>query len=148
MDRARPTPCVPIGAILARSMLLLSSSGSIVDVGDDECCLYHLRLFFFLYTGLPLTVAVTPLFLPPRRVRRGALGSSLHAEREGGGGKHLVGPLEWRDGLAFVLVQRVADDGPVAELRLALRLLLPAERVLHPVDVVSLLEVLAGVRAA
>lgn len=56
----------------------------------------------------------------------------------------LVDPLERRYRLAFVLVQRMTDDGPVAEFSLALRLL-PAERVLHPVDIVALLVVLTGV---
>lgn len=57
----------------------------------------------------------------------------------------LVGTLERRDGLALVLVQRRANDTPVAELNLTLGLLLEGQGVLHPVLVVSVGEVLAGV---
>ena len=57
----------------------------------------------------------------------------------------LVCALERRNSLALVLIESGADNLPVAELRLAVRLLLPRQRVLHPVLVVTLREVLAGV---
>jgi hypothetical protein len=59
----------------------------------------------------------------------------------------LVHTLERRDGLALVLVERVADDAAVAEVDGALRLLLETESVLHPVLVVALGVIFAGVRA-
>src|SRR4051812_4810393 len=61
--------------------------------------------------------------------------------------QRLVRPLERRDGLALVLVERGADDGAVAEVDLAVRLLLPGEGVLHPVLVVAVGVILAGVGA-
>ena len=59
----------------------------------------------------------------------------------------LVGSLEWRHGLALVLVQGRADDAPVAEVNLAMRLPLESQGVLHPVHVVSVGEVFPGVGA-
>ena len=61
---------------------------------------------------------------------------------------HLVASGERRNGLALVLVQGGADDGAVAELGLSVGLLLPRESVLHPVLVVTVGVVLAGVGAA
>jgi hypothetical protein len=58
---------------------------------------------------------------------------------------HLVASGERRNGLALVLVQGGADDGAVAELGLSVGLLLPRESVLHPVLVVTVGVVLAGV---
>lgn len=59
----------------------------------------------------------------------------------------LVDTLHGRHGLALVLVQGGANDTAVPEVDLAVRLLLPAERVLHPVDIVTVRVVLAGVGA-
>jgi hypothetical protein len=60
---------------------------------------------------------------------------------------HLVASGERRNGLALVLVQGGADNGAVAELGLSVGLLLPRESVLHPVLVVTVGIVLAGVGA-
>ena len=50
-----------------------------------------------------------------------------------------VDTLERRDGLALVLVERVADDATVLEVDLGrVHVVLPRERVLHPVLVVTL----------
>ena len=51
--------------------------------------------------------------------------------------KLLIRPLERRDRVTLA-AQRRCRHGPVAEVDLAVRLLLPAERVLHPVLVVTL----------
>src|SRR5699024_1370847 len=59
---------------------------------------------------------------------------------------HLVYTLEGRHRLALVLVQSGGDDLAVRQVHLLVRLLLEAERVLHPVLVVTVREVLAGVR--
>lgn len=57
----------------------------------------------------------------------------------------LVGTLERRHSLALVLVQRGADHTSVAEIDLAMGVLLPCQGVLHPVLIIPLGEVLAGV---
>lgn len=59
----------------------------------------------------------------------------------------LVNTLERWYGLALVLVQSSARNSAVGQLGLALRLLLEGQGVLHPVLVVSLGVVLAGVCA-
>jgi hypothetical protein len=60
----------------------------------------------------------------------------------------LVDTLHRGHGLALGLVEGGANDAAVRQVDLAVGLLLPAERVLHPVLVVALGEVLAGVGAA
>lgn len=72
----------------------------------------------------------------------------MHVPRPRALQHRLVYTLERRHGLALSLVQRVGNDGTVAKLHLAMRLLLEAERVLHPGFVVSLGEVLAGMCTA
>lgn len=57
----------------------------------------------------------------------------------------LVHTLEWWDSLALVLVECRADNTTVGQVDLAVGLLLPAERVLHPVVVVTIREILTGV---
>jgi hypothetical protein len=57
----------------------------------------------------------------------------------------LVDTLEGRNGLALVLIQGLGLNGTVAELNVAVGLLLPGESVLHPVLVVTLGEVLTSV---
>lgn len=57
----------------------------------------------------------------------------------------LIHTLEWWHGLALGLVEGVGDDGAVAELDLAVGLLLEGESVLHPVVVVTVGVVLTGV---
>ena len=57
----------------------------------------------------------------------------------------LVYTLEGRHGLAFVLVECGANDLTVGEVNLAVRLLLEAESVLHPVLVITVGEVLTSV---
>jgi hypothetical protein len=57
----------------------------------------------------------------------------------------LVDTLERRNGLALVLIQGLGLNGTVAELNVAVGLLLPGESVLHPVLVVTLGEVLTSV---
>ena len=57
----------------------------------------------------------------------------------------LVYTLEGRHGLALVLVQGGGDDVAVANVDLAMGLLLEGQGVLHPLIVVTLGEVLAGV---
>ena len=59
----------------------------------------------------------------------------------------LVHTLEGRDGLALILIESGADDAAIAEVDLALRLLLVRESVLHPFLVVALGVILAGVGA-
>ena len=58
----------------------------------------------------------------------------------------LVDTLEGRDGLTLVFVEGRADNAAVCKVDLAVRGLLIAEGVLHPVGVVSVGEVLPGVR--
>lgn len=57
----------------------------------------------------------------------------------------LIHTLEWWYGLALGLVEGVGDDGAVAELDLAVGLLLEGQGVLHPVVVVTVGVVLTGV---
>lgn len=57
----------------------------------------------------------------------------------------LIHALERRNGRALVLVEGVADDLTVRQVDLAVGLLLEGEGVLHPVDVVTVGEILAGV---
>ena len=57
----------------------------------------------------------------------------------------LVSTLEWRHGLALALVQGLVLDGTVAQIDLAVGLLLPGESVLHPVGVVTVGVVFTGV---
>lgn len=57
----------------------------------------------------------------------------------------LILPGKRRDALALRLVQRIHLHGPVLDLGLLLRRLLPRERVLHPFVVVAVGIVLAGV---
>lgn len=57
----------------------------------------------------------------------------------------LVGTLEWRHRLALLLIKGLVLDGSVAQVNLAVGLLLPGEGVLHPVDIVTLGVVLTGV---
>jgi len=57
----------------------------------------------------------------------------------------LVGTLEWRHGLALVLIQSVGLNGTVVKVDLAVGLLLPGEGVLHPLVIVTLGVVLTGV---
>ena len=57
----------------------------------------------------------------------------------------LVHTLERRDGLALVLVESVPNNLTVCQVDLAVRLLLEGEGVLHPVNIVTVGEVLAGV---
>jgi len=57
----------------------------------------------------------------------------------------LVCTLERRHGLALGLVQSGADDLSVGQVDLAVRLLLERESVLHPVLVVTVRVILAGV---
>lgn len=59
----------------------------------------------------------------------------------------LVDTLHRGHGLALVLVEGGADDAAVRQVDLAVGLLLPAESVLHPVGVVTVGVVLAGVGA-
>lgn len=61
------------------------------------------------------------------------------------GWKRLVGTLEGRDGLALGLIQSTSLNSTVAELDLAVGLLLPGESVLHPVLVITVGEILTGV---
>ena len=56
----------------------------------------------------------------------------------------LVGSLEWRHGLALVLVQGRADHAPVAEVDAAVGLLLERQGVLHPVLIIPVGEVFSG----
>lgn len=63
----------------------------------------------------------------------------------GGGWKRLVSTLEGRDGLALSLIQSTSLNSTVAELDLAVGLLLPGESVLHPVLVITVREILTGV---
>lgn len=58
---------------------------------------------------------------------------------------NLVHTLEWWHSLALGLVEGVRDDGAVAELNLAMGLLLEGKSVLHPVVVVTVGVVLTGV---
>ena len=67
-----------------------------------------------------------------------------HTDIEGS----LISSLERRHGLALGLVERVHRYGPVAQVHLLMRLLLPRERVLHPFVVVAVGEVLACVRSS
>lgn len=60
---------------------------------------------------------------------------------------YLVHTLEWRHCLALGLVEGVRDDGTVAELHLAVWLLLEGQGVLHPVVVVTVGVILTGVSA-
>jgi hypothetical protein len=60
----------------------------------------------------------------------------------------LVDTLEGRHGLALSLIEGRVDDAAVAEVDLAVRLLLPCEGVLHPVLVVTLGVILTGVGTA
>ena len=53
----------------------------------------------------------------------------------------LIRPLKRRHSLALVLVQRRANNPPVAQINLAMRCLLEGERVLHPVLVVPIWEI-------
>ena len=53
----------------------------------------------------------------------------------------LIRPLKRRHSLALVLVQRSANDSPVAQINLAVWCLLEGERVLHPVLVVPIWEI-------
>lgn len=57
----------------------------------------------------------------------------------------LVGTLEWRHGLALLGVQGVALDRPEGQVDLAVGLALPCQSVLHPVLIITLGVVLAGV---
>jgi hypothetical protein len=57
----------------------------------------------------------------------------------------LVCTLEWRYSLALVLIQCSTDDLPVAQIHLAVGLLLPRQSVLHPLLVIAVRVVLAGV---
>jgi len=57
----------------------------------------------------------------------------------------LVSTLERRNGLALGLIEGGRNDAPVCQINLAVRLLLVSQCVLHPVLVVALGEVFAGV---
>ena len=57
----------------------------------------------------------------------------------------LVGTLERRDGLALLSIQGVSLNGTVAQLDLAVGLLLPGQSVLHPLLVVTVGVILTGV---
>lgn len=59
----------------------------------------------------------------------------------------LINTLEWGYGGTLGLVQSRGYDGSVAEVDLAVRLLLEREGVLHPFLVVTVGEILAGVGA-
>lgn len=59
----------------------------------------------------------------------------------------LVDTLHWRHGLALVLIEGGTNDAAVREVNLAVGLLLPAKRVLHPVLIVTVREVFPGVSA-
>jgi hypothetical protein len=60
----------------------------------------------------------------------------------------LICSLEWWDGLALILIEGRCDDSSVSDVDLAVWFLLPCERVLHPVDIVTVGEIFAGVGAA
>lgn len=60
----------------------------------------------------------------------------------------LVHTLERRDGLALVLVKGVGDNTTVAQVDLAMGLLLEREGVLHPFLIVTLGEILARMGSA
>ena len=62
--------------------------------------------------------------------------------------KLLVRPLKWWNSLAFILIQRVANDRPVPDVHLAMWSLLPCQRVFHPVLVIAFWVVLSSVGAA
>jgi hypothetical protein len=56
----------------------------------------------------------------------------------------LVDTSKWWDGLALVLVQGSVSDLAVGKLDLTGLLVLPRESVLHPVNIITVLEVLTG----
>ena len=60
----------------------------------------------------------------------------------------LVLTLERRDGFALILVHRLHAHGAVADVDLLVRLLLPRQRMLHPILVVSVRIILAGMSPA
>jgi hypothetical protein len=56
----------------------------------------------------------------------------------------LVRPLEWWDRLAFILVERVTNHGPIPYINATMWSLLPSQGVFHPVLVVSVWVIFSG----
>src|SRR5277367_397368 len=56
----------------------------------------------------------------------------------------LVRPLEWRDRLAFILVERVTNHGPIPYINATVWSLLPSQGMFHPVLVVSVWVIFSG----
>jgi len=56
----------------------------------------------------------------------------------------LVSPLEWWDRLAFILVERVINHGPIPYINAIMWSLLPSQGMFHPVLVVSVWVIFSG----
>ncbi len=104
-------------------------------LGNSKDCQHHQSMP--IYT----THALADSYQPTKQATKDSLSHSTAPFSTA----RLVLSDERRHSLALVLVERVGIHRPVSDIGLALRLTLPCERVLHPVDVVAIGEIFAGV---
>jgi hypothetical protein len=71
--------------------------------------------------------------------------SYTHAHDTSHSSYYLVHPLERRHSLTLILIECVSYDGSIRPVDLAVRLLLEGERMLHPLLIVTIREILACV---